>query len=287
MPDWCGKRAPKGYESFRTALADFRAASYEADSTITGVIADLTGTCDPRPANPQEVELIVERLSFSGRPAIERANAAWNRMKAAQKEAFAGDPLAPAVGVDIDALNAVIESYGRSIMLLESAGELFAACNSDETYAAASAALEPISELVAKTGQDSIQVTGDIQMAFQATQDTCKAVRVREEIPDKQIKKVGAPTTKKSSGAALTYPRTLDVGNRAVKLPLNVKSPNAGYGTVTVKRGPKGIVATGGWMDPGTFGLLMTVPGKTKPGKVTVTLELDGGPTVKGTITLR
>ena len=287
MPDWCGKRAPNGYEAFRTALADFRAASFDAGSTIQGVITDLEGTCDPRPANPQEVELIVVRLSFFGRPAVDRANAARNRMRAAQKQAFAGDPQAPVVGVDIDFLKYVIEGYGRSIMLLESAGELFAACNSDETYAAAAAALEPISQLVAKTGQDMVQITGDIQMAFQATQDECALVKVRERIPENQIQKAGEPTTKKAGGAAITYPKTLDVGKKPVKLPVNVKSPATGYGTITVTRGSKGIVATGGWVEPGSFGLLMTVPGKTKTGKVTATFELESGPTVKGTLALR
>lgn len=289
MPDWCGKRAPKGYEAFRGALADYRSAIGEFQQTENKVLEDLRQSCRPdlgKLANPVEVDLIVGRLSYS-RPLLDRANNARNAMKDALQTAFAGDPQAAAVGVDIAALGHVIEVYGQGIQHVEQTGELWAACTSEQTWEVANDALTGNTIEFVNNGTDSIRIAGDIQMAFQATQDACKTVRVREEIPATQIKKAGAPTTRKAGGAAITYPKTLDVGKKPVKLPVNVKSPATGYGKITVTRGPKGIVGTGGWVEPGTFGLLMTVPGKTKTGKVTLTFSVEGSATVEGTIRMR
>ena len=287
--DWCGKRVPAGYEEFRTALADYRAAIDEFQQTENDVLQDLGQSCRPdlgKLANPDEVDLIVGRLSIS-RPLLDRANDARNRMKSALKKAFAGDPQAPAVGVDIDALGTVIEVYGRGIMQVEETAKLWAACNSEQTWQIATDALLGNTIEFVNNGTQSVQIAGAIQMAFQNTQDACKAVRVREHIPANQIKKAGDPKTRSSGGAALTYPKTLDVGKKPKKLPVNVTSPSSGYGTVSVTRGSKGIVATGGWFEPGESGMLMTVPGKTKTGKVTLTFALEGGPSVKAKITLK
>lgn len=288
VADWCGKRAPNGYEAFRKALADYRAAINEVVNVTYGVVNDLTPICDGghSPANPTEVDLIVQRLSFSGRPAVDRAAVAWNAMKSAQKKAFAGDPKAPAVGVDIDALKGVIEGYGKAIMMIETTGDLFAACNSEQTWQVASESANQNLTDLATVGAQSIQIAGDIQMAFQDTQDKCSSVKVRERITDPQMGKAGKPKTSSTGGASLIYPKTLNVGKKPVKLPVNVTSPGSGYTTITVTRGSKGIVATGGWAEPGTFGLLMTVPGKTKTGKVTLAFALEGGPTVKAQIRL-
>ena len=68
---------------------------------------------------------------------------------------------------------------------------------------------------------------------------------------------------------------------------MNCRSPSSRYGTESDTRGSKGIVATGGWFEPGESGMLMTVPGKTKTGKVTLTFALEGGPSVKAKITLK
>lgn len=288
VADWCGKRAPNGYEAFRKALADYRAAINDVVNVTYGVINDLTPICDGghSPANPTEVDLIVQRLSFSGRPAVDRAAVAWNAMKSAQKKAFAGDPNAPAVGVDIDALKGVIEGYGKAIMMIETTGDLFAACNSEQTWQVASESANQNLTDLATVGAQSIQIAGDIQMAFQDTQDKCSSVKVRERIPNQLIQKSGEPKTSKSGGSGLTYPKTLKVGKKAVKLPVNVTSPGSGYGTVTLTLGSKDVVATGGWFESGTFGLLMTVPGKTKTGKATLRFWLEGGPTVKAKIKL-
>jgi len=289
VADWCDKKAPAGYEAFRTALADYRAAIGEFQLTENDVIRDLGESCRPdlgKPANPAEVDLIVGRLSYS-RPLLDRANDARNRMLTALPKAFAGDPQAPAVGVDIRALGTVISNYGSGISNLEETSKLWAACSSEQTWQVANDALLGDRIAFANNGTQSIQIAADIQMAFQATQDACSAVKVRERIPTNQIKKAGDPQTRKAGGTALTYPKTLNVGKKPVKLPVNVKTPGSGYTTVTVSRGSKGIVATGGWADPGTFGLLMTVPGKTKPGKVTLAVTQEGGPGVEATVRLR
>jgi hypothetical protein len=288
VADWCGKRAPDGYDAFRRGLADYRAAIQEFQLTENGVLEELRQSCRPdlgKIADPMEVALIVGRLSYS-RPLLDRANNARNAMKAALPRAFAGDPQAPAVGVDIAALGTVIENYGRGISMLEQTGELWSACTSEATWEVASDALTGNTIDFVNNGTENIRIAADIQMAFQATQDACSEVRVRERIPQNQIQKAGDPKTTKSGGAALTYPKSLDVGKKPKRLPVNVKSPGTGYGTISVTRGSKGIVATGGWFEPGTFGLLMTVPGKTKTGKVTLTFALEGGPTVEAKVRL-
>lgn len=292
-PEWCGKRAPAGYEAFRKAFADYQAAMAEAGTIMAGVGEDLLFSCmiyenstGPQPADPMEVELIVQRLSFSGRPALDRANEAWNRLKFAQQKAFAGDPAAGSAAADVAALNDVITAYGRGIMNLEDAGELFKQCTTHPAMLAARSALE---QQQASVGAAFTQMTGlytKLEAEFQATQKVCKTVRVREEISAKDIRKAGAPATKSSGGATLVYPKTFDVGHKSKMLPLNVTSPAAGRATVSVKRGSKGIVATGGWVAEGAFGLLMSVPGGTKTGKVTVTFRLDSGVTVTGKVTL-
>lgn len=290
VPDWCGKRAPNGYEAFRKAFTEYRAAIADVVSTTAGVMSDLNNSCLidgsginlAKPADPAEIDLIVARLGIS-RQAVDRAGKAWNAMKTAQKQAFADDPQAPAVSVDIDALQKVIEGYGRVIPLIEGTGDLYSVCNSLETLGVAQDGLQTHQIEFVNNGTENIRITADIQMAFQATQDACKKVRVREKIPKSQMKQL---TTRQVGGAALTYPKSVKVGKKAVQLPVSVTSATSGYGTVAVTRGSKGIVATGGWMEPGTFGLLMTVPGKTKAGKLTVTFTADGGPTVQGRIRL-
>lgn len=260
---------------------------------MAGVGEDLLFSCmiyenstGPQPADPMEVELIVQRLSFGGRPALDRANEAWNRLKVAQQKAFAGDPAAGTAAADVAGLNGVIEAYGRGIMNLEEAGELFKKCTTHPAMLAARSALEQQQASSGAAFTEMTRLYTKLEAEFQATQKACKTVRVREEISAKDMQKAGAPTTKSAGGATLVFPKTLDVGKKPKKLPVNVTSPAAGRATVTVKRGAKGIVATGGWVAEGTFGLLMTVPKATKTGKATVTFTLDSGVTVTGTVKL-
>jgi hypothetical protein len=260
-------------------------------SINAGVGQDLLFSCEiaegstgPKPADPIEVDLIVQRLSFSGRPALDRANSAWNRLKAATKRAFAGDPQSSVVAFDVDGLNGVIEGAGRSLMLLESAGDIYAKCTTYEGMEAGRAALAQEQENYGRYFAEMTRIYTDLEAAFQATQKACKTVRVREEIPTKAMKKAGAPTTRSTGGATMTFPKTFDVGKKPRGLPVNITSPAGGRATVTIARRGKGIVGTGGWVAEGTFGLLMTVPGKTKTGKAVLTYTLDTGVTVKGTI---
>ena len=100
-------------------------------------------------------------------------------------------------------------------------------------------------------------------------------------------KKAGSANTKKVQGGALTFPKSFNVGKKPTKLPVSIKSPVSGYGTITLTRGSKGILATGGQVTKGSFGLLMNIPAKTKTGEVTVTFKVTGGPTIKAPISLR
>jgi hypothetical protein len=100
-------------------------------------------------------------------------------------------------------------------------------------------------------------------------------------------KKAGSAKTKKVQGGALTFPKSFNVGKKTTKLPVSIKSPVSGYGTITLTRRSKGIVATGGQVTKGSFGLLMVIPAKTKTGKVTVMFKVTGGPTIKAPIKLR
>lgn len=274
-------------------MADYRAAIQEVVTTNASVLGQLPTTCLvdesggnlTKAADPLEVALIIGKIGYASKPAVDRAAIAWNAMKAAQGKAFAGDPAASAAAADIDALRGVIESYGLVNMKLEDTGDLYAACNSLSTWQVANDSLQQDSITFVNAGTDNLRLTAAIQMGFQATQDVCKLVRVREQIPPAQMK--GKATTRAVGGAALVYPKVLTMGKKAVRLPVNVTSTVSGYGTISVTRGSKGIVATGGWMEPGTFGLLMTVPRATKSGKLAITFTTESGPTVKGFVRLR
>ena len=91
VADWCDKKAPAGYEAFRTALADYRAAIGEFQLTENDVIRDLGESCRPdlgKPANPAEVDLIVGRLSYS-RPLLDRAHPEDRARVEAVREVYA------------------------------------------------------------------------------------------------------------------------------------------------------------------------------------------------------
>ncbi len=261
--------------------------------TVGGVAADLHRSCyieenstGPKPADPQDVEFIVERLSYGARPALDAANTALSRLQAAQKKAFAGDPNASQAAGDVAALRDVIAAYGRSVMLIEDDGDLYASCKTYPAYQAAEDSLLGHEIEFVNISLRYQPLYTRIQDAFTATLGTCKTVRVREEIPAKDIQKAGPAKTSRSGGATLVYPKSLDVGKKPKKLPVNVKSPAADYGSISVTRGSKGIVATGGGFTDQAFGLLMTIPAKTKPGKVTITFRTDSGVVVTGTMTL-
>lgn len=252
---------------------------------------DGPGATGPKPANPAEVDLIVTRLDMSARPAIDKAAKAWNRMTAAQKAAFAGDPEAAGVAADIEGLKAVIEGYGRGISMLEATGDLYKACVNFDAWLVAGQSLGNDSIDLVSTGQLNTRLVASISAAFQKTQDTCKQVKVSAPIsPQKMKRQAGDVSTKESGGAALTYPKSLDVGKKPVTLPLNVTSPG-GYGMIEVKRGSKGIVATGGDMQAGSFGLRLLVPGRTKPGTARLVFRIDreesADVTIRTTIKLR
>lgn len=287
---WCGERVPGRFEEFRQAFADYRAASEEAFQAEFRVEKALPYTCNDgagnyHPANAVEVDIIMIPFDQTVGPALDRASNAWNRMLAAQAQAFAGNPDAIGLSVDVEMLKQVLGGVGRAKIHLQSASEAYRMAQTDEACAAAGA--DDSAGLEYRTAS-SLQYTlvHAIESVLEKTQEACSGVTVVKPMSPKQIQqKAGAKDTEttKSGGASLMFPTTLDVGKKPVKLPVTVKSPAAGYGTIRVTRGSKGIVATGGDVKSGRFGLLMTIPGKTKTGKVTIAFAGEHG-TVKAKI---
>jgi hypothetical protein len=170
-------------------------------------------------------------------------------------------------------------------MLIESASEVVeSACKATETVSLASEALG--AQVNAGVEADNAYLMGTVLVdtILADTSATCAAVRVVPPITPAQIRKQtgSAAKTVTGAGTTLTLPKKLDVGKKSVRLPVTVKDPATGYGSVTIERGPKGIMATGGQIT-GSFGLQLTVPKGTATGKAVVTLTSAGG-VVKGTV---
>lgn len=241
----------------------------------------------PRPADPQEVALIVAQLDLVTRPALNRANEARNRLIAAQKKVFAHDPDAADAAKHVAALGDVLSAYGRVMLLIDSDGDLYAACSTYPAYRAAEDSLlgHEIEFVTINTQYQPLYT--QIQQDFTRAMGTCKAVRVREPIPVNRINKAGPVKTSRSGGAALVYPKSIDVTKKPVRLPVNVKPAAADYGIISVTTGSKALVATRGGFTDQEFGLFMTIPAKTAPGVATITFRADAGPTVKARIRMR
>lgn len=283
-PAWCAKSAPAGFDDFRRAFADYQAATEDAFQSEYQVSKELPYTCWDsagfHPANAAEVDLITVPLDQSVAPALDRAAQARNRMLAAQAKAFAGNPDAVGLSVDVEMLSKVIEALGRGKITLASAGEIYRTAQSEETCLSAGAEISSWGpEYVSASALQGTLVRA-ITSVLTKTQETCSGVRVVDPLSPKAIKrKSGASSvrTDRAGGASLLAPATLDIGKKPVKLPLTIKNPPSGYMTIQVNRGGKGIVATGGDAQGSPFGVLMTVPGKTPDGMMTVTIQGDFG----------
>lgn len=253
------------------------------------MLRDLSLVCNTSdPPTDPEITMIEGPLTTVSRKANDRAGEALNTMRAQAAAAFKDNPDAASVTSALDGFRDVIEQFGRNTMLIESAGDVeVTACTAAETVPQASEALGV-----------QVQAAIDAFTAFQLgevlldkiltdTGTACAAVRVVPPIsPSQMRKKTGSPTNRfGSGGATLTIPKKVDVGKKAVKLPVTITKPNTGYGSVTVRRGPKGIVATGGQVS-GSFGLWLTVPAKTQPGIAIVTFTSADG-VVKGALRFR
>lgn len=284
-PEWCGKRDRAKYEEFRVAFEQYKAASDEAFKTEWQIQKALAlAPC----GNPGEVDLISVRIDQFSRPAVDRAAAAWNAMKAAQRSAFKGMPDAVGVEIDVDLLNDVIAALGRGNIYLESAAGMIRNAKTDEACADAYGALGYWSPEYAKGSVLQGTLVRAIEAAMKTTDEACAEFIIVDSMSPGDIeKKAGSANTKKVQGGALTFPKSFNVGKKPTKLPVSIKSPVSGYGTITLTRGSKGILATGGQVTKGSFGLLMIIPAKTKTGEVTVTFKVTGGPTIKAPIRLR
>lgn len=253
-----------------------------------GVIRDLSLRCTPEnPPSDVEVTMILSPLTTVSRKANDRAAVALNTMKGQAAAAFKGNPDAASISSAVEGFRDVIEQFGRNTMLIESAGDVVvSACKATETVPQASEALG--AQVSAGIAANNAYLMGTVLVdkILADTATSCASVRVVPPItPSQMRKKTGFGTQSVSGGGAtLTIPKKLDVSKKAVKLPVTITKPASGYGTVTVKRGPKGLVATGGQIT-GSFGLWLTVPEGTKPGRAVVTFTSTAG-VVKGTVRL-
>lgn len=286
VPEWCGTHDQKGYAEFRSAFTEYQALMLEVDDAFATSISEFNyWMCG------NSAEAARRPLYFVVKPTLEDADAAVLTMKALMDKALKGHPQESKITEAVKAMRPNLTLYQQSRMRLESLADLWETLptvdKDPNPCVAASTQLADESGKYVEAAQAKNALVRKISAALGLSDELCEGIEVTDPIPDKQIKKAGDPKTTSTGGASLTYPKSLDVGKKPKKLPVNVKSPQSSYGTVSLKRGSKGIVATGGWFEPGTSGLLMTVPGKTKTGKVTLTFALEGGPTVKAKITLK
>lgn len=285
VPEWCGTRDPKGYEQFRSAFDEYQALMAEADEAFTDSISTFNGTtmCG------RSAEAARRPMYFVAKQNLDDADKQVGVMLGVLKAALKDHPREAQIAAVVTQLRPNVNKYQESRMRIESIADQFEAAPDPtvdaEPCEAAATALADESVKYVEAGQTKNRLVGQISRAL-ALSELCEAVEVTGPIPDKKVKKAGAPKTEKSGGAAITFPKSLDVGKKPRRLPVDVQSPASGYGTVTVTKGSKGIVATGGQVTQGSFGLFMTIPAKTKTGTVTLTFALAGGPTVKGVIRL-
>ena len=286
VPEWCATRDQVGYAQFRSAFNEYEALMAEADDAITTSFAAFNSMymCGG------SAEAARRPLYFLAKQELDDADQQITVMLATLSTAFKDHPRKAKIAGAVGQLRSNLAKYQESRMRLESLADAF------ETVPPLDQAFEPCAalakrvadeaELYVQAGQTKHRLVTDISGALAASDEWCEGIEVTGPIPDKKVKKVGAPKTERSGGAVITFPKKVDVGNKPRQLPVDVKSPASGYGAITVTHGSKGIVATGGQVAEGSFGLLMTIPAKTKTGKATVTFALEGGPMVTGTIRL-
>lgn len=285
VPEWCGTHDQKGYAQFRSAFTEYQALMLEVDDAFATSISEfnywMCGNSAEAARNP---------LYFVVKPTLGDADAAVLTMRGLMKEALKGHPRESKITQAVSALRPNLALYQESRMRLESLADMWETLptvdKDPNPCVAASKQLADESGKYVEAAQAKSALVRQISAALNLSDELCEGIEVTDPIPEKKIKKTGPPKTQKSGGASLTFPKTVDVGKKPKNLPVNVTSPQSSYGTLSLKRGSKGIVATGGWFEAGTSGLLMTVPGKTKTGKVTLTFALEGGPTVKAKVKL-
>lgn len=290
VPEWCGKSVPAKYSEFRAAFAEYKVASERAFKFEFEISNALPFTCwgaaGFHPADPGEVDLIAVQIGQFSRPAVEQAAEALRTMQATRRSAFAGNPDQIDIELALEDFRGVIEALGRGNIMLDSAGEMFRGAQAEETCNAAAAQLGYWGPEYASASVLQGAAVRALENAMKTTDKACAEFTFESLSPQDVKDKAGRVRTRRSDGASVTLPKSVERGSKRVKIPVSVTSPASGYGTVTLSRGPKGIAATGGQVTKGSFGFLVTIPKTTKEGKVTLTFALEGGPTVKGTIRL-
>lgn len=278
-PAWCGQKNNNAYGAFVSAYNTYRAEIEKEYLSNLEVLSALSLACSTdSPPTAMSITMLLSPLTMVSRPANDAATKALNSMKANAPAAFNGNPDAVSIGSALEGFRDVIDRFGRNTMLIESAGEIEpTACTAAETVPQASEALGAQVKAAIEANNAYEMGTILIDQILADTDTKCASVRVVPPIPPGQMKsKTGFPTkTVENGGASLTFPKKLKVG-KAAKLPLTVTNPGTGYGSVTVTKGPKGIVASGGQMN-GSFGLWLTIPAKTSSGKAIVDVVTPAG----------
>jgi hypothetical protein len=283
---WCGKASPESFVRFEKAWADYEKYTLTALKSELSIYDELFRSCGDwgagfQPADPWAVVQAASRLEAETRPAIDAANEARNEMLATVDKAFGGSR--KHVKTHLKLTGSYIEILGRARMNIDTAGDAFITAQSEESCNQAQNLLQTsveTAEFTEQAGELQFMIMKEIDQDLMAMKRICSNIRVVAEMSAAEIEKRSdsdTARTKKSGGASLLFPSTLDVGRKAVKLPLTVRSKVPGSATISVTRAGKGIVATAGDASAGGFGLLMTIPSGTKPGKATITYRLSSG----------
>lgn len=283
-PDWCSKTPPgANFTEFRRAMREYvEQWSYanEAITQVIGAFQTIGWKCDDSPpVDPNEVEIILSGLDINGRPALERANAARNRMLTAGRKLFRNDPNKVEAIAAIEELGVLIEKFGLIMMKLDTAGDQYrvSACDAGDGTTADAA-----DELVVAGQRNATLVVQRLISFMVASKEDCDKVKTTKPMSDKKVRKTSgskAVKTKKVGDMTVDYPTSMDVGGKGVWLPLNVSSTSpSAYLQLEFKRGTKPLEAVGGGTADTEFGLLMKLPAKLKPGQGTLvmTIETEG-----------
>lgn len=296
QPAWCGKKPPpKSYEKFRKALAAYQVNAtwlVEAIATAIGNYQPISAQCkDNPPVDSAFVDtIIIGGMRLNGGASKQRTEKALTDMTAVVESVFTDSPRVPAeVEVTLIGLRANLDEFGRIMDDLETAGDLYkvSACNAGDD------AMESAADDLVTTGQFSNHTVVSLSTMLGGTQERCKTTKVKDPFTDKAMRKAaGAKNTKSASAGdmSMQYPISLDVGGKAVWLPINLDSEApSGYVQVQLTQGSKRLAAVGGGTPAGESGLRIKVLGKPTRGKATLrlTFQAAGGAEVSKSVTLK
>lgn len=295
-PAWCAKKPPpKSHERFRKALAAYQVNATwlaEAIATAIGNYQPISAQCkDNPPVDSTFVDtIIIGGMRLNGGEAKRQAEKAVTDMTAVVDAVFTDSPTVPAeVKATLIGLRANLDGFGRIMDDLELAGDLYkmSACNAGDD------AMESAAEDLVTTGQFSNRTMVSLSTMLGGTQERCKTTKVTDPFTNKAMRKTAGATKTKNTSAgdiSMQYPTSLDVGGKAVWLPINLDSEApSGYVQVELTQDSKRLAAVGGGTPADESGLRIKVLGKPKRGKamLRLTFQAAGGVEAIKTVTLR